>query len=342
MEKRSKIVILGIVLLACLAIYCTAYLEILNRPLKNVTSSYTTSITTSDFNFQLYPPDKVIIPRVDYYVMLVNGTQIYFGAKNPLKFEIKILPNIKLDAPKELEVFKVNVFDNVDDVLELASKLGYITDEIYYENGTETYVVHNSTHCFEYSRGHFRLWKINRNELGKSFPPDDVLIERAKNFFFERGLLTWEDYQTTVGVFKTVDGKPVLKHVSFQIRINGLPVEGLDLTAIFNSEGEIIEVEGFVMSKMEILRTYPTKTIEEIVEELEDKITNGAPRWDWQIDSIAFTTMNITSIKLKYYRTIEGYVVPIYEIKGTSSLDIDGVNYLKRENSARLIAVKRM
>ncbi|MEM4141156.1 MAG: hypothetical protein QXG36_08630, partial [Nitrososphaeria archaeon] len=76
--------------------------------------------------------------------------------------------------------------------------------------------------------------------FGNIFPPDYFLIESVKNFFFERGLLTWEDYQTTVGVFKTVDGKPVLKHVSFQIRINGLPVEGLDLTAIFNSEGEII------------------------------------------------------------------------------------------------------
>lgn len=330
-------------MLACLAIYYTAYLETLkNMPLKNATSSYTTSVTASDFNFQLYPPNKVIIPRIDYYVMLVNGTQVYFGAKNPLKFEIKISPSIKLDAPKELEVLKVNVFNNVDDVLELASKLGYITDEIYYENGTESYVVHNSTHCFEYSRGHFRLWKINGNELSKSFPPDDVLIERAKKFFSEKGILTWEDYKTTVGVFKTIDDKTVLKHVSFEIRINGLPVEGLALSAIFNSDGEIVEVEGFIISKMEILKTYPTKTIEEIVEELEDKITNGAPRWDWQIDSIAFTTMNITSIKLKYYRTIEGYVVPIYEIKGTSSLDIDGVNYLKRENSARLIAVKRM
>lgn len=128
-----------------------------------------------------------------------------------------------------------------------------------------------------------------------------------------------------VEIFKTVDSNPILKHVSFEARVNGLPIEGVSLNAIFNSEGEI--VEGFIMSKMRILKTYPTKTIGETVNELEDKIVTGTPRWDWQIDSIAFTTMNITSVKLKYYPTIKGYVVPVYGIEGVSSLDNEGINY---------------
>lgn len=79
-------------------------------------------------------------------------------------------------------------------MLELASKLGYITDKIYYDNETETYIVHNATHYFEYSRDHFRLWKININ--GSSFPPDNLLIERTKKFFYKKGILTWEDYSS--------------------------------------------------------------------------------------------------------------------------------------------------
>ncbi|MGB9727753.1 MAG: hypothetical protein ACPLZF_05025 [Nitrososphaeria archaeon] len=343
MKGCSKILLFVIAGMACLVVCYSAYLETLKSlPLQKITSGYSTSAISSEFNFQLYPPDKVIIPRVDYYIVLANGTQIYFGAKNPLKFEIKVASDIKLDVPKELTVFKVNVLNDVDDVLDLASKVGYMTDKIYYDNDTETYVVHNSTHCFEYSRGYFRLWKIDRNELVKGFPPDNLLIERAKNFLYERSLLPEGNYQCTVGAFKTVDGEPVLKHVSFAININGLQVEGLGFSIIFNAEGEIVEVEGFTMSKIEALKTYPTKTVEEVVGELKEKISTGAPRWDWRIDIIAFTTMNITGIKLKYYRTIEGYIVPIYEIEGTSSLDIDGTNYMKRENSARLIAVKRV
>lgn len=36
---------------------------------------------------------------------------------------------------------------------------------------------------------------------------------------------------------------------------------------------------------------YPTKSVVEMVEEIEDKITTELPRWDWQIESVAFTTI---------------------------------------------------
>lgn len=339
LKKYFKLIVFVILLLFCYI----AYLETLkNVPLLNIESSTTISTIMSDFSFQLYPPDKIIIPRVDYYVMLPNGTQIYFGARNPLQFKLRISPEVKLYIPKELEVFKVEVFNDENHALELASKLGYLTDTIPYDSETGTYVVHNSTHCFEYSKGHFRLWRIDRSEFAGNFPSDNILVEKAKDFFYKKGLLVTENYQTTVGVFKTVDEKTCLKYVSFKMKINDLVIEGLSLNAIFNSEGEIVEAEGFIASKIEVLKAYPTKTSEEIISELRDKIASGAPRWDWKIDTIAFTEMNITDIKLKYYYTIEGYIVPVCEIKGYSSLDIDGINYMKRENTAILIAVKRI
>lgn len=137
------------------------------------------------------------------------------------------------------------------------------------------------------------------------------------------GLLKVDEYTLKVSDYKVVDSKPVLKSIILRPKVDEYEIGGGIMMVMDAEDNKVIE--GRIVDKIERIKKYEVKTIMEAMDELKTKIAEDEHMTDWEIDWSSFTKLNIKSIKLKYYESIEEYFIPVYEMKCTYVLEYDGI-----------------
>ncbi len=294
-------------------------------------------------NISLLDPNKIyrLAPMVKY--KLSNGTVITVYKRNPFNFSIIVDVNSSQKPPSRLTVYKVNVRRNESEIFKLAARIGVDAKRLFYNNVTGTYLFHNNTCTFEYTvRNGFLRSKLN-NEIkdngNTSFPSDDVLINKALEFLRSNGLFSFKDYDVKVGDYYKKDDRVLIKAVVFQAKFNGIRAGNLGLMVLLDQRGSIIGFEGIIPLSIEKIGEYPVIPLDDIPVILKKKIANGDPMRDWYISWLAFTKLYIKDIRLQYYMTFDGYLVPIYVFKGEYTLDYDEIQD-KGEVHGVLLAIK--
>lgn len=269
---------------------------------------------------------RKLVPMVEYE--LSNGSVITVYKSNPFPFEVKLSSNASVSAPSTITVYKVVPLSSGEEVLELASKLGVDAESLAFNSETGTYIFHNETHTFEYriSNGYVRLAPRSISGSGGSFPPDEVLVSKALEYLKARGLLYMSDYRVHVGDYLVRNGSPVLKAVRVEAVIDGVEAGNLGLVVILNSRGEVVGLEGIVLARLEAVGQYRVKQLSHAIEELRDKIKSGASMTDWYINWLAFTELRIENVTIKYHLNTEGYLIPVFIMRGSYTLDYDEIH----------------
>jgi len=287
------------------------------------------SASVSSSILSIYEQDHVrmLTPIVKYE--LDNGTVITVYKKNPFPFDIKVSPSVEVTVPSTLAVYRAVLLRSSEEVFKLASRLGIDTSKLFFNNATKTYIFYNETRVFEYriSNGYMRLvLKTNPGTSQGSFPSDEVLVSKALEYLKAKKLLYMNDYRVRVGNYLIFGNGSVVKAVVFKAVLRGIEAENLGLTVLLNSKGEVVGLKGVVPVELEAVGEYRVKQLDQIVEELKAKIRTGAPMTDWYIDWLAFTELSIEDVAVKYHLNTAGYLIPVFVIKGSYTLDYDGIH----------------
>lgn len=299
-----------------------------NSMVVSITNESTSYPGKAPAGFYIYKPGEVevLTPMVKY--QLSNGTIITVYKRNPFKFILHPSPGLDISVPERLRVFKVSISGGDERAFELASTLGIDTSRLFYNNITKTYIFYNETHLFEYNaeKGYLRLKLRSAPTAAGEFPPSDVLMAKAIEFLRSRGLLYMSDYTVRVGDYLVSGDKVLLKAVVLEAKLDGIVVENLGLAVVFDSNGKVVGVEGVIPAGIEVVGEFGVKSFSEVLKELKAKIADGAPMTDWYISWLAFTELRITNATIEYRLTPDGYIVPVYVLRGEYRLDYDVIH----------------
>ncbi|MBC7091775.1 MAG: hypothetical protein H5T50_07725 [Nitrososphaeria archaeon] len=307
-------------------------------PLENRHSAETVLNETAYIDLRLN--GKLSAPSVVY--IMENGTEFVVEKKNPFPFEIELNLPSQPDFPKQLYVYKIYVNKSENCARVLASKYGF--NNLYYNKDVNVFLANNLTHSFEFYTvtGYFRIMRINMSPVKEEFTNKNIPIDVVLEILRDKGLLKVNEYTVKVGDYEVIDNRPVLKSIVLKPKIDGYEIDA-GIIVVLDSKLNIVSIEGTVLDKIEGIKKYEVKSVEEVVDELKTKVANGEPMIDWEIDWIAFTKLSINSIKLKYYWTKEDYFIPVYEIRCTYVLEFDGIRDYGGwgEVTANIIAIKK-
>ncbi|MDK6028710.1 hypothetical protein QPL79_04985 [Ignisphaera sp. 4213-co] len=284
--------------------------------------------TSMTSRFNIYSEDRasILLPMVQF--KLSNGSVLVVHKRNPFEFDIDANLSTSMVIPQYLRVFRVRLYNSSQDVFNLALKLGINTVKLYYNERTKQYIFHNATHVFEYSvENGFLRFKLRETPSSdvSSFPSDDILIKKAIDFLKERGLLYFSEYEVRVGSYLVANRTILVKAVVINAKLDDITVDNLGLVVLMNSKGDIIGVEGTILAGVYTVGEYRVKPVNELMMELKRKIARGEPMTNWYISWLAFTKLRITDLTLRYYMTYDGYLVPVYIMKGYYELDYDTI-----------------
>lgn len=287
-------------------------------------------------NISLISDEQVKILRPYKYYVLNNGSTIMVKDHNPFPFKIGLGEINDTSKHSMLPIYRIKYPEKPGEVIKIIKALLNINaSSLKYDELTKTFIYVDTGHGirFEYHaggmlKGFFRIVFEQPRTIN-----DESFIKRVETLTDNK--LTYKPLSKTPLLNITLI--PTTKHSKSESMIreyslayigylNDLPTP-LGVLFKYNRDGKVVEIEGTLPAEIETLSQHSLIPVKQVCKLLSERVSGKVKANDWYISEIGFTELNITSIRLEYYRTLtqEPLLVPVYYFTGKWILSYNSI-----------------
>ncbi len=317
----GKLQVLFITIILLIAISSTTLLLNHNTDNNNIHGkSGDYGILPEPLNLSILDPNINNVNRPIEYYELSDGTILEIEDRNPFPFTIEISSNEEIAVPNSIGVYKVELYNDTSEVMELLSELGASQQGIEYNQLTGTYLYSDNMIRIEYSpgSGFFRIIPVNNS----GFDYNDFVSNRLLNMYPDN-IVFKREYKPS----SSVNGHNTQYSVVYTGYLDGIPTP-LKIIVILGEDNRTVhEIQGLIVKRLIPLDEYNTIPIDLLPELLHERVSGEYSSNDWYISKLGFTQLTINNIDLTYIIvTGKEMLVPVYKFSGEWILNYDNIN----------------